>query len=292
VLSTGNPNLLGGIWRSTDGGSTWTNVLPVSTGSNGGAGTGVVFNPAVAGQAFAALSYSGAQNGVYKSSDDGATWTQILANADVTYVQDRLALIPPTASADGNLLVVSTTASIAPLLYKAALKAGGSVGPFTQLTGVPDFCGPQCNFDTAIALDPVNANVIYAGGSANFRGDVLIVSTDGGTTWSPDLYAGNGACTSTDPSGRCVNANGQVHTDTHAIALSPDGKVLLVGTDGGVWSTTNVGVSSNIIWNDLNASLALTQFYPGISILPGNPNNGWGGTQDNGALGYAGSLEW
>src|SRR5207237_313006 len=118
-----------------------------------------------------------------------------------------------------------------PVLFKAALRADGSVGPFSQLTNVPDFCGPQCNFDTAIALDPANTNVIYAGGSKNFRGDVLIVSTDGGSTWSPDLYAGNGACTSTDPSGQCVNANGQLHTDTHAIAVSPDGKVLLVGTD-------------------------------------------------------------
>lgn len=292
VLSTGNPNLLGGIWRSTDGGATWANVLPVSATSNGGAGTGVVFNPAVAGQAFAALSYSGTPNGVYESSNDGATWTQIFTNADVFHVQDRLALTPPTASSDGTLLLVSTTASSLPVLYKAALKAGGSVGPFNQLTSAPDFCEPQCDFDTAIALDPGNTNVIYAGGSSNSNGDVLTVSTDGGSTWSPDLYAGNGACTSTAPNGRCVNANGELHTDTHSIALSPDGKVLIVGTDGGVWSTTNVGLSSNITWNDLNASLALTQFYPGISILPGNPNNGWGGTQDNGALGYVGSLEW
>lgn len=292
VLSTGNPNLLGGIWRSTDGGSTWTNVLPVSATSKGGAGTGVVFNPAVPGQAFAALSYAATQNGVYQSSDDGATWTQVFTNADVSHVQDRLALIPPTTNADGNLLVVSTTPTIGTQLYKAALKAGGSVGPFSQLTSVPDFCQPQCNFDTAIALDPANTNVIYAGGSSNGNGDVLTVSTDGGSTWSPDLYAGNGACTSTAPNGRCVNANGELHTDTHAIALSPDGKVVIVGTDGGAWSTTNVGVSSNITWNDLNSSLALTQFYPGISILPGNPNNGWGGTQDNGALGYVGSLQW
>ena len=45
-------------------------------------------------------------------------------------------------------------------------------------------------------------------------------------------------------------------------------------------------------WNGLNGTLNITQFYPGISIFPGNPNLGFGGTQDNGTQSYTGTLGW
>jgi photosystem II stability/assembly factor-like uncharacterized protein len=155
---------------------------------------------------------------------------------------------------------------------------------WTKLANTPDFCAGQCFYDMAVSISPTNPSEIYVGGTNDFGGDALTVSTDGGNTWSPDLYAGN--------SGSSVNPAGQLHTDTHAIAFSPDGTVLAIGNDGGVWTTTNVGVSSNITWNDLSAPLAITQFYPGISIFPGDPSHGLGGTQDNGTQGYSGGLEW
>ncbi len=305
-----NPSSLpGGIWRSTDGGSTWSVALKEAANTNAGsdipAGTSVVFDPAVPDQAFAVLGDAGANaaNGVYESSDDGATWT--LLKSLTNFGHAKLALSPPTSTASGVLVVSiadSSSASINLLgVYSAPIATGGAVGTFTQMTAVPDFCGNAstyqsqffgCAVDMAVGVSPDNPRLVYLGGSNLYGGDSLIVSSDGGSTWSPDLYAGNGACTSKTSSGQCINANGQLQTGTRAIAFSPDAKMLAVGNAGGVWTTSNVGASANVTWNDLNASLAITQFSAGIAIFPDNPNLGLGGSVGAGALEYGGSPRW
>jgi len=297
VQSSGSAFLPAGIWRSADGGTTWLNVLPELPSNPGDlpAGTGVVFDPFSPGVAYAALGdiIGNASDGVYKSTNDGATWTP-LSSLGVGFGLGRitLALGPPASSgAPGKLLAAIADAStISGSLLGVFLSTNGGAA-WTKLTTAPDFCGNptnpingQCFYDMAAGISPKNPNLIYLGGTNNFGGDTLTVSTDGGSTWSADLYAGN--------SGSLVNPAGQLHTDTHAIAFPPDGAVLAVGNDGGVLTTSNVGISSNIKWNDLNATVAVTQFYPGISIFPGNPNQGLGGTQDNGTQAYSGSLEW
>src|SRR5262249_16468950 len=65
------PSNLAGIYRSTDGGVSWTQKL---SGANG---TSVFFNPQNPNIAYAALAdyYTNAANGIYKSIDGGLTWT-------------------------------------------------------------------------------------------------------------------------------------------------------------------------------------------------------------------------
>src|SRR5207253_10203402 len=70
-------------------------------------------------------------------------------------------------------------------------------------------------------------------------------------------------------------------------AVSADGTKVYVGNDGGVWSTP-----LSVSWSNLNASLGITQFYPGLSIDPGNVNRSFAGAQDNGSQQYSGSLTW
>lgn len=288
VGTSAGSSVTGGIWRSIDGGHSWTVVLPESASGNG---TGVVFDPTSPGTAYAALGafVGNASDGVYKSTDGGATWTP-LSTLGIGPGLGRITLAigpPATSGKPGELLVaIAAAPSSADLLGLFKSTDGGAT--WTKLSSAPDFCGPatggQCFYDMAIGVSPVNPLIIYAGGTNDFGGDALTVSTDGGTTWSPDLYAGN--------NGSTVNSSGQLHTDTHAIAFSNDGTKVYEGNDGGVWMTTNVGLSSNITWSDLNAPLAITQFYPGISILPSSANTGFGGTQDNGTQEYAGNLQW
>jgi photosystem II stability/assembly factor-like uncharacterized protein len=272
-----------GIYRSTDGGTTWT-----ATGLSGSglSGTGVVFDPTNGNNAFAAIgnAFGNTSNGIYKSTDGGVTWTLL--------VQSN----PPTAAGRITIAIAPSSpttlyAAIATALNGAA-GAGSLYGLFKttdggttfNATAAPDFCGSdgtanQCWYDMALAVAPNNANVVYAAGKYTYSTNAqttVIRSTDGGATWSL-LGAG---------------ANGvTVHTDVHTVAFSADSGTVYVGCDGGVWSTTDVTASA-ANWTSQNATLALTQFYNGISIDPTNVNRGFGGAQDNGPLAYTGSLAW
>ena len=285
-----------GIWQSINGGLSWA---PVLTEFFPGAGTSVVFDPNSAGTAYAALGFfaGSPQNGVYKSIDGGVTWTN--TNLRISGIgRVTLAMGPPAAA--GKPSEVLTAFSNASTCNSNPSSCSSNLGGLFLSTdgastwtptNTPDFCGDpndstegDCWYALALAVSPTNPNVIYVGGANSFGGDTLAVSTDGGTTWSKDLNAGGGANT--------VNASGQLHVDTHAIVFSSDGTKLYIGNDGGVWETGNVGVSSQVKWNGLNNSLSLTQFYPGISVSPGNLHVALGGTQDNGTQMYSGNLQW
>ena len=151
------------------------------------------------------------------------------------------------------------------------------------MTSAPSYCSPdpdtaQCYFDNVVAVAPNNPNIVLLGGSesATTAGGTLYLSLDGGATWQ-DI--------TTDTSSNAI------HPDMHAIAFSKDGSKMFAGNDGGVWSTSlsSTGVGT---WTNLNQTLALTQFYPGMSMSPVDPNEAFAGSQDNGIQEYSGSLTW
>jgi photosystem II stability/assembly factor-like uncharacterized protein len=144
---------------------------------------------------------------------------------------------------------------------------------WTRLTSTPDYCTPNCGYDNVIAVQPTNANVVFAGGAFS---TTLVRTLNGGTTWSTLQSAQH---------------SGFLHADMHALAFSRDGGKLYLGNDGGAYSTTQITATSPA-FTALNSTLALTQFYPGLSIHPTNPAIAIGGNQDNGTVIYSGSLTW
>lgn len=72
-----------------------------------------------------------------------------------------------------------------------------------------------------------------------------------------------------------TNVGGQLHVDYHAMAW--EGNRLIVGNDGGVYSTIDRGNN----WSNHNETLSITQFWHGSSH-PTNPNIVIAGSQDNG----------
>ena len=81
--------------------------------------------------------------------------------------------------------------------------------------------------------------------------------------------------------------------DTHALAFAPNGATprLYIGDDGGTWRTDDPS-PANPLWVDLNATLAISQFYPGATPSISDENYGFGGTQDNDIQVFSGSLAW
>jgi uncharacterized protein (TIGR03437 family) len=115
-----------------------------------------------------------------------------------------------------------------------------------------------------IALDPIGQKVCVAGES----GPAGFPTTPG--AYQPN-YAGGGR----DVFVSMIDLQSGV------------GRRLIVGNDGGVWSTTNGGQA----WADHNTNLAITQFYLG-SLHPADENQALGGSQDNGTEHWTGAISW
>lgn len=248
-----------GLFRSADAGVTWNVAMSDMANS-------VLFDPSNGATAYAAIIGFGDTTGVYKSLDSGKTWT--LSNgAGVSALQlpkqtFRLTLtLAPSAPSTLYLGVDSTTGRPSPLaaFYKST-DAGGS---WTQIPGQA-YCADQCWYNNVLAVSPVDPNLLLGGGVG------LEFSINGGTSWN-------------------FTGRYSLHADQHAIAFTKDGSRVYVGNDGGVWTAPTAG--GLFVWSNLNATLALTQFYKGLSIKPGDPSLSFGGTQDNGSLVFS-AAQW
>lgn len=249
----------GGLFRSTNGGTTWTKVAP-SSGSTHTA-TSVAF-------ASSSVAYAGIfSQGVFKSVNGGATW--VAANGTGTVIDTTNSERVELAVFNENIVYAAIADASDGLhgLYKTT--DGG--GNWTKLT-ITDFCSPQCWYDMVVSVNPAVANgdVVYVGGAAGDSGGYIQKSTNGGGSWTTTTTG--------------------VHVDQHAHAFSANGAKLYIGNDGGVWSTTDTGTgTATSNWSNLNSDLSITQFYTYFSIHPTNIDITFGGTQDNGTQRYTGT---
>src|SRR5437016_4341626 len=194
------PAVLAGIYRSTDGGATWTNVL------SGAVGTDVVFNPSDPSIVYAALGSSGgsARNGVYKSTNGGVNWNLsggTGATALPTTNLGRIAI--GLAPSNPNTLYIgiqNTSGALFDTLL-GMFKSTDGAQTWTRVFS-PDYCAPQCSYNNIIRVHPANPNIVVAAGLPPWR------SFDGGLSWVNLASGSNGLF---------------AHTDHHALAFTRDG---------------------------------------------------------------------
>jgi hypothetical protein len=271
-----------GIWKTTNYGQTWTNMTGAAGLSTTNSWSDVVIDPYTPSVVYAAeANPAGASgNGVYKSTDGGSTWT-LLTGVPSGSQDGRITLAVYHNPNVVNELFVSiaypTTSSNSGQLYEM-LRSYFAGLSFDTLTYAPNYMGQagygQGWYDTTLAIDPLNPNVIYAGGSDNGGTPGNIESFDGGNSWAKvNDIGGNGP-----------------HTDDHAVAFDADGN-LIDGNDGGVFKLTNPGDQNKESWSSLNTNLQITQFY-GVAVDPTNGYVVYGGSQDNGEDKYGGSAGW
>ena len=246
-----------GIYRTTNGGSSWQKVLFVSDSTGA---IDIVINPKNPDTLYAALwerirtlnreTYGGASCNVYRSFDGGTTWT-ILANG------------LPAASTNSGRIGLAISESSPNIVYAIyADKTGYFNGIYkttnhgNSWTRVSD--GALSNMYSSygwwfgrIHVDPTNPDVVYAIGFDLYK------STNGGSSWT--------------------NIGGSVHVDHHAVYVHPKNpNFVLLGNDGGVYISKNAAGS----WTHVS-NLPITQFYT-CEVDAKNPQRLYGGAQDNG----------
>ncbi|MGK7395833.1 MAG: WD40/YVTN/BNR-like repeat-containing protein [Candidatus Cyclobacteriaceae bacterium M3_2C_046] len=238
-----------GVFKSTDGGKTWDNVLFISPH------TGVadmVMDPRNSKVLYAAahqrrrhvFTYisGGPESALYKSTDGGATWSK-LENGMPKNDIGRIGL----AIAPSN-----------PDIVYAIVEAEGKDGGFYRSTDrgaswkkMNDYY-TSGNYYSEIVCDPQNENLVYS------MDTWMHYTEDGGKTFQR------------------INERGK-HVDNHAMWIDPDNtSYLLVGCDGGVYESFDGGDS----WN-YKRNLPVTQFYKVATDNAEPFYNVYGGTQDN-----------
>lgn len=267
-----------GIWKSTNGGTTWTQIFTIPVTYVNGVRSGNFYindikvrNNAGVSEVYAGVSgnyndgaYQGlSQSGLYKSTDGGVTFvknTSLLALNTTTGVTSTTGYsIQQIEIGADNSVWVSTRSS-----RYSNIDSGGRIlkstngSTFTEVYNVGS-AGARVNF----TLSKTNANKVYAfmqgaGSSEPIR---IAKSTDGGTTWQA-TNDGTGTInlpTATDTS---IPANdftrGQSFYDL-VIAADPqdDNSVYIGGVD--LFKSTDGGVNWSQIskWSNNNAMASL-----------------------------------
>lgn len=256
LMDPTNPNILiaaasnGRIYRTTDGGTNWT--ASASLGINP---KDIALHPTNSSIVYA----SGTT--VHKSTDGGATFTQITSG--VPSGAQRIALAVSPNQPNWVYLLAGNGSGLI-----GVYRSTDSGVNFSTRTTTPNILGyditggtgSQAWYDLVIVADPTNADVIYTGGVNMWK------STNGGSTMNCVSY--------------WVGASGGVdgvHADQHALEFSPHTNAVYSGNDGGLYITTDGGTN----WNDLSNGLAIAQLYKiGVSqtisdlVINGHQDNG------------------
>ena len=245
-----------GVYKTSDGGKTWQLVLEID--ANTGV-TDIEFDPSNPDIVYAAayqrrrhvwaLLSGGPKSGIYKSTDNGESWTQKstgLPKGDVGKI--GLAVTP----ADPNLVYATIEADNSEKgFYRSEDKGESWTLQSSYISG-----GTGPHYYQEIEASPTNSNLIY-------QMDVFLhVSRDGGQQF------------------KVLGTGREKHSDNHALWIDPaNGKHLLAGSDGGLYETFDEGST----WRHF-PNLPIAQFYK-LSLDMSEPfYNIVGGAQDLGTL--------
>ncbi len=296
-----------GIYRSEDGGQSWTNMGLKSSEHL----SKIIVHPENSNVIYVAsqgpLWSKGGERGFYKSTDGGKSWKRTLGDDEWMGVTDMV-----TDPRNPDRIYAATWQrhrTVAAYMGggpKTALYRSEDAGEtWTKLSsGLP--AGKMGK--TGLAISHHNPDVLYAAIELNRRTGGLYKSTDRGATWTKQSDAVSGATgphyyqelyasphhegwlylmdtdvqISKDGGKTFTTLNTQHrHVDNHALAFKKnDPDYLMIGTDGGIYESFDLGAQWRFFPN-----LPVTQFYK-VAVDDAAPfYNIYGGTQDNSTQG-------
>ena len=295
-----------GVFKTIDGGASWTHLGLESIGSVGK----VEINPENPETAYvAAMGHLFANNedrGVYRTQDGGQSWEKVLFLSDSTGAVDLA--VHPT---DTNIIF----ATMWERLRRPHRRdyGGPTSGIYRSMDGGDTWTKLTQGLPTSdlgrigIAIFPSDPTVLYtviADDIGHLKG--VYKSRDGGDSWSPlglggfnapsfmwwfgkifiDPVDENKVYVSSLDVQRTVNGGitwfpvfHGAHVDQHAMYIHPDNpNFIIIGNDGGVYISEDGGETYEHFDN-----MPITQFYT-CEIDPSDVNKLYGGTQDNGTI--------
>ncbi|MEA3495876.1 MAG: PKD domain-containing protein [Bacteroidota bacterium] len=262
-----------GLYRSTNGGSTFTQVLPKISG--------YPYAPADIEIAADNRIFIGTRKnpygkggGVILYSDNGTTWTAVNNYSSISGVS-RVEIACAPSNANYLYALIEADGKLAKLTMSSNKGANWTEvnEPIDADPGIPntDFTRNQAWYDLILAVDPNDFNTVVAGGID------LHKTTNGGTTWTQISHWWGGY------------GKPYVHADHHALVFSPSSSSILInGNDGGVAYSSDINLSSPS-FDDRNKNYNVTQFYSCALNPQSASDNFIGGTQDNGTQKFTSS---
>ncbi len=244
------PNRERGVYKTTDGGLNWQQVLTIN--EDAGA-CDIAMDPANPKTLYAAayqrrrspwgFNGGGPHGGIYKTVDGGRTWrklTQGLPTGDT----GRIGLDIYRGNPDIVYAIIENEKG-------GVFRSDDKGESWTRLNAL----NPRPMYYSQIRVDPTDEKRIYV------LGTQLHVSDDGGKTFRDDGAPG-------------------VHLDHHALWIDPHNpRHLIDGNDGGIWVSRDRSAS----WEHLN-NYPIGQFYH-VSVDMQQPYWIYGGMQDNATWG-------
>ena len=247
-----------GVYRTTDGGVTWEKVLFVSDSTSA---IDLRIHPDHPDTVYAAMwermrspirrKAGGPTSGIYRSTDMGATWTELTNGLPSGRDKGRIGI--DLCQSSPQVLYAIYTDSVG--YFKAVYKTTDGGNSWALTAGQPpdELYYSFGWYFGQIRVHPLNSDIVYVLGVPLYR------TTNGGNTW--------------------YDVSGGQHVDHHALEFDNTNTDHIVdGNDGGVYYSTNGGT----VWTK-SYNLPITQFYA-ATIDRLNPARTYGGTQDNGTL--------
>ena len=239
-----------GVYRSVDGGKTWTKVL---AGVNGTSGPSeLAMDPSNARILYAAMwdaqrvpwqvRSGGAGSGIWKSTDGGDTWTRLTEGLPAAL--GKIGIAVSAANPERVYAIIEAD--------KGGLYRSDDAGKSWQLLSQDRRIQSRAWYYMNVTADPQNADVVYVMNAP------IMKSIDGGKTFAP-LAA--------------------PHGDNHQLWINPgDARLMINANDGGATITLNGGKSWSTQENQPTA-----QFYH-MTVDDVYPYRLYSGQQDNSSV--------
>jgi photosystem II stability/assembly factor-like uncharacterized protein len=245
------PNAERGVYKTTDGGKTWNQVLKINEDTGV---SDIAMDPESPETLYAAayerrrtpfgFNGGGPDGGIYKTTDGGATWKKLTKGLPYENGGDVGRIGLDIYRKDSNIVYAIVQHE------KGGTYRSDDKGATWKKMGDTN---PRPSYYSQVRIDPNNDLRIWELGAQ------MYYSEDGGKTFSTQRVKG-------------------IHGDFHAMWIDPaDSNHIITGCDGGIhWSYDN-----GRTWDFIN-TIAIGQFYE-VGLDNEKPYKICGGLQDNGS---------